>query len=168
MRYFGDFQTYWIILNISLVYELSPWGQWSACSASCGHATRSRSRSCQDTAYGVENVDHGLCSENKELFVQQRVCDKIKPCPRDGGLTEWEPWSACDANCGKGNQTSQRFCLNPAPAFGGKNCRGDLERRRVCDSGKPCPSKISYLSLFCITLSSVEELKGEVCYVTQR
>ena len=104
-------------------------------------------------------MDHGLCSENKELFVQNRVCDKIKPCPRDGGMTDWEDWSACDANCGKGNQTSQRFCANPAPAFGGKNCDGELERRRVCDSGKPCPSKISDLSVFCITLSYLKEAK---------
>ena len=104
----------------------------------------SRSRSCQDTAYKNEIVEGSLCSQNKELFVQQKTCDKISPCPRDGGLTEWESWSACDASCGKGNHTRRRFCHNPAPAYGGKPCKGEKVERKPCDTKKPCPSKISF------------------------
>lgn len=49
----------------------------------------------------------------------------------DGG---WSKWSKCSASCGGGSQT--RTCTNPAPAYGGKECKGESERECNTD---PCP-----------------------------
>ncbi len=111
-----------------LEYKFTPWSEWSSCGVTCGNATKSRSRVCQDVAYNNAIVDNSKCSSEEGAFTQQAVCSEVPLCPRDGGFTEWAPWAPCDAFCGSGNQTSRRFCLNPAPAFGGKQCKGENVR----------------------------------------
>lgn len=60
------------------------WGSWSACSASCGGGTRSRSDNCGNT--------------------QTEACEE-QECPCTVG-----PWSACSATCGPGTQTRANNC----------------------------------------------------------
>ena len=50
----------------------------------------------------------------------------------DGGFTEWTPWSACSASCGKSTQTRTRTCTNPPPSRGGKDCSGDTTESKDC------------------------------------
>lgn len=60
-------------------------------------------------------------------------CQKV-----DGGLTEWTQFSPCSASCGPGTQTRVRYCTNPYPQFGGKDCTGKLSDSKSCNL-KPCP-----------------------------
>ena len=134
------------------VYDFSPWGEWGECSGTCGPtATQTRSRTCNDTAYDKANVEHSKCLESysvgkapsdlaHKLFHQQKRCENVaQHCPRDGNYTEWEPWGPCGPKCGHDIQTSLRFCVNPSPAFGGKNCTGHNMRQKTCISDTPCP-----------------------------
>ena len=61
-----------------------------------------------------------------------------------GGFTEWQNWSGCSVDCGKGGmQVRKRYCANPMPIGVGMNCTGDFEEtRNQCldiKTGKPPP-----------------------------
>ena len=43
--------------------------------------------------------------------------------PTDGGYTPWSPWSACSRTCAGGSQQRYRFCTDPLPVNGGKDCK---------------------------------------------
>ena len=53
----------------------------------------------------------------------------------DGGYSMWSPWLPCDADCGGGIQERNRFCNNPAPQIGGKDCAmmGSDKQTRLCN-----------------------------------
>ena len=52
----------------------------------------------------------------------------------DGGYTPWSEWSACSVTCGEGEQLRARYCTNPAPQHGGKDCSelGQPEETKKC------------------------------------
>ena len=60
----------------------------------------------------------------------------------DGGFSDWSEFDKCSATCGGGYQKATRTCTNPAPAHGGKDCVGDIEKARECGTD-PCPGKFS-------------------------
>lgn len=62
-------------------------------------------------------------------------------CPVHGRFGPWTNWSECSNKCGKGIQTSERYCDNPSPAFGGRDCQGQRELRRNCQNYSGCPSR---------------------------
>ena len=75
----------------------SPWGAWSACSATCGSGLTSRERTCEPAG----STCPGKASEQKE-------CES-----RSGPCLEWSPWgswTSCSATCGSGRQTRERKC----------------------------------------------------------
>lgn len=47
----------------------------------------------------------------------------------------WSPWLPCDADCGGGIQERNRFCNNPTPEIGGKDCTilGSDKQTRLCN-----------------------------------
>ena len=47
----------------------------------------------------------------------------------------WSPWLPCDADCGGGIQERSRFCNNPVPQPGGKDCSilGPDKETRLCN-----------------------------------
>ena len=47
----------------------------------------------------------------------------------DGGLTEWTVFSSCSAQCqgDQGERVRRRFCTNPVPQLGGKDCDGNFQ-----------------------------------------
>ena len=63
----------------------------------------------------------------------------------DGGWTEFGAWSQCSAKCGGGNQTRNRSCTNPAPAYGGDDCVGSAQESQECNN-QSCPGRIEICS----------------------
>ena len=111
--------------------EMSPWSEWSACSAPCGEGQMHRSRRITSAA----SVDPpGLaCGPTRE---EASCFSPAGPCPSDCELGEWSEWSDCSALCGGG--TRQRF--RSVAAFeigGGRPCTGNKEDAEACNL-QPC------------------------------
>ncbi len=86
------------------------WSAWSACSATCGGGTQTRTCTNPAPLNGGAN-----CVGPSSQACNTQAC----PAPVNGG---WSDWSACSVTCGGGTQT--RTCTNPAPANGGAPCSG--------------------------------------------
>ena len=60
----------------------------------------------------------------------------------DGDFTLWTTWSSCPHACGRtALRSRERYCTNPAPVNGGKNCEGSRFQLKLCKikqcAGKP-------------------------------
>lgn len=67
----------------------------------------------------------------------------------DGMWGRWGNWSTCSVTCGDGGlMTRERFCADPEPAHGGRNC--DWDNRDVgtgtCNE-TACPGEIAKFDL---------------------
>ncbi|XP_036410900.1 SCO-spondin [Megalops cyprinoides] len=63
----------------------------------------------------------------------------LAPCPLDGGLSPWGPWSPCSVSCGGlGQKSRTRGCTDPAPAHGGRDCQGPRRESTYCQA-PDCP-----------------------------
>ncbi|CAG5895700.1 unnamed protein product [Menidia menidia] len=63
----------------------------------------------------------------------------LEPCPVDGGLSLWGPWSPCSLSCGGlGVKVRSRGCTWPVPAHGGKDCQGPRQETTFCQA-PDCP-----------------------------
>ncbi|XP_078377620.1 SCO-spondin-like [Oculina patagonica] len=109
----------------------SEWQEWNACTRSCGTGIQIRARTCDNPrpAHGGKQCP-GASGETRSCNTQD--------CPVDGNWSGWKPWGPCTKSCGGGSQNSSRTCTNPPPTNGGKECRGENERSRVCNT-QPCP-----------------------------
>jgi hypothetical protein len=52
----------------------------------------------------------------------------------------------CDVECGKGEQTRERECIEPT--FGGLDCEGDRVDIRECKTKKECIGNQDYQYLY--------------------
>lgn len=53
--------------------------------------------------------------------------------PVDGDFTLWTTWSSCPHACGRtALRSRERYCTNPAPANGGRNCEGPRFQLKLC------------------------------------
>ncbi|XP_029943604.1 SCO-spondin, partial [Salarias fasciatus] len=75
------------------------------------------------------------------------VCDhgrwncSLEHCPVDGALSPWGPWTPCSLSCGGlGLKTRSRACTDPAPAHGGRDCRGPRLETTYCQA-PDCPDE---------------------------
>lgn len=109
----------------------SDWGQWTACSATCGQGTRERTRLCDNPAPAQGGSQ--CQGPSRELV----GCTEI-PCPVNGNWSSWGDWSNCSSGCGPGKSYRYRDCDNPAPANNGLNCTGPDQESKDCNS-KACP-----------------------------
>ncbi|XP_058879421.1 SCO-spondin [Acipenser ruthenus] len=107
---------------------VSPWGQWSECSQSCGLGSLFRQREVLREAQ-----PGGVC--NTVLF-DIRACFS-QACPASGQWTEWSEWSACDAECSGGVRLRDRSCSNPPPKNRGLACEGEAVQTEFCNL-QPC------------------------------
>ncbi|KAL4218809.1 A disintegrin and metalloproteinase [Mactra antiquata] len=56
------------------------------------------------------------------------------PAPRNGGWSQWESqYGKCSRSCGGGVKVKRRFCNNPEPMYGGKECVGESLKAELCN-----------------------------------
>lgn len=112
------------------------WGEFGPCSVTCGDGTQTRERKCDNPA-----PQHGgaQCQGGTK---ESKICQE-KPCPVNGGYSDWNAWSACSVSCGSGERTRSRECNKPQPQHGGKKCEEQgfgLSKGNEQCSEKPCPT----------------------------
>ena len=106
--------------------ELTPFGQWGACTMSCGTGYQQRKRD-----YAVKHQHGGVCSALSET----RACNTAN-CPIDCMVSEFESWTACTSSCG-GGLSSRARSTSRAATFGGKVCPHPTEQA-ACNA-QACP-----------------------------
>merc|ERR1719494_582971 len=115
----------------------SGWSDWSECSKECGEGEEKRSRTC--TVPLPQNGGKDCSSLGADIELKK--CEK-RPCPVNGGYTEWSDWTHCTASCGSsGVMMRVRHCTKPSPQYGGVDCKrfGKSQETRPCTDVKPCP-----------------------------
>ncbi|KAJ7370526.1 Hemicentin-1 [Desmophyllum pertusum] len=80
------------------------------------------------------------------MSTESYYCD-VRSCPVDGNWAQWGRWSPCSARCSGGTQRRYRYCSNPHPSSGGKECPGDRVEIVRCNT-KPCRGKVSLYKAF--------------------
>ena len=59
----------------------------------------------------------------------------------NGAFAAWTDWSACSETCGpNAERMRMRFCTQPPPDYGGKDCSGERFQTEYCKP-KKCPSE---------------------------
>lgn len=111
----------------------APWSGWSACDVPCGSGLQMRLRTCTNPKPMFGGV---VCIGPPK---EKRGCDSGVSCPIHGHWSPWSEWSVCGSKCGEGFQIRIRECSNPAPHFGGENCLGFPQEKKLCLSPVPCP-----------------------------
>jgi len=98
------------------VTEWGDWSEYSACSASCGYATKRRERTCTSP----ESSDETIPCQGPTEYVQCELAD----CPVDGVWSAWSEFSECSSSCGPATRRRERTCSHPEPTDGGLICQG--------------------------------------------
>ncbi len=110
---------------------LTEWGEWSACSVSCGGGERFKRRECVYTTRTGETVPDNDCKASLEI---QEACND-NPCPEYG---EWSDWTQCTKSCGGGSRRKVRECQLPEARGGVEGCFGESEVEEICNP-QVCP-----------------------------
>ncbi|PFH35883.1 hypothetical protein BESB_055340 [Besnoitia besnoiti] len=124
--------------------EVSEWGAWSPCSATCGGGQRQRRRALLRSPKGNGKpcpalVDLNACAlESCDVVEGQMIAACV--------YGEWSPFSDCDATCGVGRQRSSRAILAfPSSPFDpdgnillDSTMCTETDRFQPCQ-GPPCP-----------------------------
>ncbi|KYN37274.1 Spondin-1 [Trachymyrmex septentrionalis] len=94
--------------------EVSPWGEWSECSVTCGKGIKLRQRHFRNEASAIANkCSTSLTSRRTCYSTQNPYCVNNG---RDDGLlesekcelTQWTPWSPCSSSCSDGIKNRSR------------------------------------------------------------
>jgi len=107
------------------------WTDWSSCPKTCGGASTTRSRECNNPTPQNGGKE---CNGNKK---EAKICSP-DPCHDNGGFTQWSAWSKCSATCGDATRTRTQTCEVAAL------CKGKTKSETgYCDS-KLCPINGGY------------------------
>jgi hypothetical protein len=104
-------------------------GDWGDCTKSCASGRQTRYRNITQAQFGGVQCDETLAMSD------QQYCN-VFPCPQDCQVTEWEPWSDCDEECGEGSMFRTRAHVQD-PSSGGQSCP-HLREERKCNTHE-CP-----------------------------
>nr|XP_039250429.1 properdin-like [Styela clava] len=135
---------------------LSPWGDWSRCSKSCGRGEQRRIRYCSN----------GVCAGVRgRRQSETRTCVWKTCCPDDGNWASWSHWSDCSESCGDGLQYRTRTCSNPSPRCGGDPCSGFPRQMQRCQIG-PCAKWSSWVTsgVCSVTCGIGTMMRSRFCY----
>ena len=111
----------------------SIWTNWTTCSVSCGEGIQYRNRTCSSPPPANGGADcNGYSAESAKC--------RMKHCPLDGMWSPWLQWTGCSTTCDVGSRSRRRTCTNPAPAYGGRQCKGYSSDTQTCNNGH-CPGK---------------------------
>eukprot|EP00397_Hematodinium_sp_SG-2012_P002720 GEMP01002728.1.p1 GENE.GEMP01002728.1~~GEMP01002728.1.p1 ORF type:complete len:1021 (+),score=174.28 GEMP01002728.1:156-3218(+) len=107
------------------------WGNWSACSETCGGGEYSRSR-----LISVAPRNGGALCEPLDMS-ETAHCNTM-PCAAvvDCVFGPWTKWDACSCSC-NGVQHRVRH-ISIFPEDGGKPCSGNLREVQKCNTGDAC------------------------------
>lgn len=122
---------------------VSAWGEFSACSRSCGEGWQVRTReSTKQAEYGGIGCP---------AFEDTVACNK-HPCPVDCSVDVWGHFGECSMTCGNGIQKRIRPVIMNT-AYGGAECPA-LDEIRPCNAG-PCPTHCTVSSWSAYSLCTV-------------
>ncbi|CAF1064997.1 unnamed protein product [Adineta steineri] len=110
------------------------WGNWTlttSCVGTCGNGTEIYTRVC------TQPIGGGLMCTGPTQLIE--TCDLGRPCPVDGGWSDWSNFTACSVTCGIGVYSRVRDCDNPVPSYGGDLCVGPPLETAYCFPNVSCP-----------------------------
>jgi len=111
---------------------VSKWGDWGACTASCGEGSQRRARTI------TAHANHGGYScPNLE---KTRVCNTA-PCPINCVLSDWGSWKPFIRGGAKVRRMRQ---IVRAPKFGGVECEHRKEYKEYTKDAQMCNTNTYY------------------------
>eukprot|EP00057_Strongylocentrotus_purpuratus_P014541 XP_011669015.1 PREDICTED: uncharacterized protein LOC105440495 isoform X2 [Strongylocentrotus purpuratus] len=111
------------------------WSEWSHCSSSCGHGTKTRHRACtgpntNTCLYGVE-YDDVKCALPKCSDEWDGAAVEVGEETPLSQWRDWSGWSVCSVSCGSGLSHRDRSCLQDPDK--GPGCgTAQREETRTC------------------------------------
>ncbi|XP_053376486.1 uncharacterized protein LOC123534263 [Mercenaria mercenaria] len=109
------------------------WGEWDACSVTCGVGLRRRERNCTVSslllqACAGDKFENEICSS---LACQGQLLGTVV----NGGWSSWSSWTSCSEYCGVTSMKARtRTCTHPSPSQYGRACIGNSEDKDICDT----------------------------------
>jgi len=103
------------------------WGDWNACSVTCGAGSQTR-------RYQVTRQPAHGGNACPSPSTQSKTCN-THSCPIDC-QGQWGDWNACSVTCGAGSQT-RKFQVSVQAQHGGEPCQSDVSEERSCQAD-PC------------------------------
>lgn len=112
---------------------LHAWSAWGACSKTCNHGIRKRTRTVAQVAAHGGNACSPVLEESKQ-------CND-RPCPEHCSVASWGLWQPCSSSCGGGTQARTRTITAHAQ-HGGYVCPS-LSELQPCND-HACPVDCEY------------------------
>jgi hypothetical protein len=113
--------------------EMSEWGGWGDCSASCGSGTQEARRTI--------NTNHAHGGAPCPLRAKTQKCN-IANCPVNCEMSAWPGWDPCPVSCGEGGAQYRWRNRRVSPTYGGKACGLTYETRNCNDAECPVDCQV--------------------------
>lgn len=163
----------------------NPWTKWTECNSKCGPGKSYRNRvfkspdlakqfkcrqhtredkDCigQRCNQPYEDTYHNVGAGENVDFSNNMGYNQNSP---ECAMTDWEPWTECSNNCGKGTQTTSRSYINPRAS---KMCQAvnhvKLSGIKECYDTSGCSGNIAEEEIGVDTESEAEVPIHDICY----